>query len=249
MTNPMPPGAPSPEQLEQLRKLSTCVVASAIESLDVRLPNTGFADSSVRCVFEDRPPVAGYAATLRIRTSAPPMEGGRYSYARTDWWNHVLGVPSPRVVVIQDVDHRPGLGAFVGEVYSHILCAMGCVAVVTNGAVRDLHEVRSTGIQMFAGNISVSHAYAHVFDFGGAVEVGGLKVRPGDLLHGDLNGVQSIPMGVFSQVLSAANEIVQKRHSLTGLCCAPDFSMAKLREAVSVDLQQPKKDSEARRRD
>ena len=235
MTNPMPPGVPSPVQLEQLCKLSTCVVASAIESLDVRLPNTGFADSSVRCVFEDLPPVAGHAATLRIRTSAPPMEGGRYSYARSDWWSHVLSVPSPRIMVIQDLDHKPGLGAFVGEVYSHILCALGCLAVVTNGAVRDLREVRATGFQMFAGNVSVSHAYAHVFDFGGAVEIGGLKVRPGDLLHGDLNGVQSIPVEIISQVLSAANEIVQKRRSLTGLCCAPDFSMDKLREAVTAE--------------
>lgn len=242
MTNPMPPGVLSPVQLEQLCKLSTCVVASAIESLDVRLPNTGFADSSVRCVFEDLPPVAGYAATLRIRTSAPPMEGGRYSYARSDWWSHVLSVPSPRIMVIQDLDHKPGLGAFVGEVYSHILCALGCLAVVTNGAVRDLHEVRATGFQMFAGNVSVSHAYAHVFDFGGAVEIGGLKVRPGDLLHGDLNGVQSIPVEIISQVLSAANEIVLKRHSVTGLCGASDFNIAKLRDAVNAELQ-PRKDS------
>lgn len=235
MTNPMPPGAPSPERLEQLSKLSTCVVASAIESLDVRLPNTGFADSSIHCIFEDMAPVAGYAATLRIRTSTPPMEGGRYSYARSDWWNHVLAVPSPRVLVIQDLDPKPGVGAFVGEVYTHILCAMGCIAVVTNGAVRDLREVRPIGFQMFAGNVSVSHAYAHVFDFGGAVDVGGLKVRPGDLLHGDLNGVQSVPLDIFPQVLSAANEIVQKRRSLTGLCCAPDFSMDKLREAVTAE--------------
>lgn len=235
MSNPMPPGAPSPEQLEQLSKLSTCVVASAIESLDVRLPNTGFADSSIHCIFEDMTPVAGYAATLRIRTSTPPMEGGRYSYARSDWWNHVLAVPSPRVLVIQDLDPKPGVGAFVGEVYTHILCAMGCIAVATNGAVRDLREVRPIGLQMFAGNVSVSHAYAHVFDFGGAVDVGGLKVRPGDLLHGDLNGVQSVPLDIFPQVLSAANEIVQKRRSLTGLCCAPDFSMDKLREAVTAE--------------
>jgi 4-hydroxy-4-methyl-2-oxoglutarate aldolase len=242
MTNPLPPGALTPAQLEHLCRLSTCIVASAIEVFDLRLPNTGFANSAVRCMFEDLPPVAGYAATARIRTATPPMEGGEYSYARTDWWNHVLSVPPPRIVVIQDTDDKAGVGAFVGEVHACILQALGCVGVVTNGAVRDLREVRSTGLQMFAGNISVSHAYAHIFDFGGPVEVGGLKVRPGDLIHGDLNGVHCVPTETLPRVLSTADEIVERRRHLTDLCRAPDFSIAKLREAVRTELQ-PKKNS------
>ena len=116
----------------------------------------------------------GYAATARIRTANPPMEGHGYSYERTDWWNHILSIPAPRIVVIEDVDEPAGLGAFVGEVNANILLALRCEGLVTNGAVRDLDEVRRSGFQMFAGNVSVSHAYAHIFDFGGPVKVGGL---------------------------------------------------------------------------
>src|SRR6202035_4870067 len=94
----------APAHLAQLSDLSTCVVASAIESFRVRLPNTGFANSSIRCIFNDRPPIAGYVATARIKTSNPPMEGRSYSYERTDWWNHILSIPAPRVVVIEDVE-------------------------------------------------------------------------------------------------------------------------------------------------
>lgn len=237
MTNPSLPIAPMPAQLEQLRKLSTCLVASAIETLDVRLPNTGFADSSIRCVFQDLSPVAGFAATARIRTATPPMEGGRYSYARTDWWDHLLALPTPRLMVIQDVDPKPGLGAFLGEVHTCILQALGCVGAVTNGAVRDLTEVRKAGFQVFAGNVSVSHAYAHVFDFGGPVEIGGLKIRPGDLIHGDVNGVLSVPVETLDEVLSAAREIVEKRRSLIRLCSSSDFNIAKLRDGVKNELQ------------
>ena len=243
MTNPSPPGAPTPAHMEQLCRLSTCIVASAIEVFDVRLPNTGFADSSIRCIFPDFPPVAGYAATARIGTATPPMEGGRYSYARTDWWNHLLSVPAPRIMVIQDMDSKPGVGAFIGEVHACILRALGCVGVVTNGAVRDLREVGKTGFQAFAGNVSVSHAYAHVFDFGGPVEVGGLKVRPGELIHGDLNGVHSVPVEILPSVLSAADEIVQKRRHLTELCCSRDFNITELRDAVKTELQ-PRKNSD-----
>lgn len=237
MTNPLPPGASAPAQLEQLCKLSTCIAASAIEKLDARLPNTGFANSSIHCMFEGLSTVVGYAATARIRTATPPMEGGRYSYARTDWCNHLLNIPAPRVMVIQDMDDVPGVGAFVGEVHASILQALGCVGLVTNGAVRDLREIKAAGFQMFAGSVSVSHAYAHVFEFGHPVEVGGLKVQPGDLMHGDVNGVHTVPFGILDQVLSTAEEILQQRRYLTGLCCSADFNIARLQEAVRSELQ------------
>jgi 4-hydroxy-4-methyl-2-oxoglutarate aldolase len=224
--NRLPPGL-----LEQLRQLSTCIVASAIETFDVRLRNTGFADSGVRCIFEDFPPMVGYAATARIRTADPPMEGHSY-YDRTDWWNHILTMPAPRVVVIEDMDNPPGLGAFVGEVHANILLALGCLGLVTNGAVRDLPGVRSTGFQMFARNVSVSHAYAHVFDFGGTVEVGHLKVEPGQLIHADRHGVEMIPTEVAERIPQAAREIQEKRDYLIGLCRSADFSVEKMRRAI-----------------
>jgi 4-hydroxy-4-methyl-2-oxoglutarate aldolase len=222
----------TPAQLGRLSDFSTCIVASAIETFRVRLPNTGFADSSVRCIFDEHPPIAGYAATARICTSNPPMEGRGYSYERTDWWNHILSIPSPRVVVIEDVDEPAGLGAFVGEVNASILLALGCGGLVTNGDVRDVDEVRSSGFQLFAGNVSVSHAYAHIFDFGGPVKVGGLIVRPGDLIHGDRNGVQTIPSEIASQVPGMAGKIMRRRQRLIGLCRSENFSIDALREAI-----------------
>jgi len=222
-------------QLGQLRDLTTCVVASAIETFRVRLPNTGFVNSSVRCIFDELPPVAGYAATARIRTSNPPMEGRSYSYERTDWWNHILSIPTPRIAVIEDVDDPVGLGAFVGEVNANILLALGCGGLVTNGAVRDVNEVRPSGFQMFAGNVSVSHAYAHIFDFGGPVRVGGLIIRPGDLVHGDRNGVQTIPLEIAPHVPSMAHKIMRGRRRLIALSRSTDFSL----DALHTAIQEP----------
>ena len=228
----MPEYRLSPANLEQLRRMSTCVVASAVETFRVRLSNSGFADSSISCMFKNRLPIVGYAATARIRTTNPPMVGRGYYYERTDWWNHILSIPAPRVVVIEDVDKPAGLGAFIGEVNANILLALGCVALVTNGSVRDVEHVGLTRFQMFAGGVSVSHAYAHVFDFGGTVELGGLKIRPGDLLHGDRHGVQTIPLEIANNVPVAAQEILHRRQHLIGLCRAADFSLDKLREAI-----------------
>jgi 4-hydroxy-4-methyl-2-oxoglutarate aldolase len=221
----------STTQLEPFRRLSTCIVASAIETFDLRLRNTGFVNSSVRCIFGDLPPIVGYAATARIRSSEPPMEGHGYYY-RDDWWNHLLSIPTPRVIVIQDVDEPAGLGSFVGDVHANILLALGCIGVVTNGAVRDLPDVRKAGFQMFAGNVSVSHAYAHIFDFGGPVNVGGMEVRPGDLIQGDLHGVQTIPLEIAAQVPEKALEIQKKRDGLISFCHSSDFTVDKLRKMI-----------------
>ncbi len=229
----------SPGELEQLRRISTCVVASAIESFRLRLPNTGFVHSSIRCMFPERAPIAGYAATARIRSASPPMESRGHYYERTDWWNHILSVPQPRVVVIQDMDSPPGLGAFVGEVNASILLALGCVGMVTNGAIRDLNEVQLTRFQVFAGNVSVSHAYAHVFDFGGTVEVGGVKIKPGDLLHGDRNGVQTVPLEIAPKLPAAAHEIILRRQRLIGLCRSNEFTLEKLRQAIAEPDPKP----------
>ena len=221
-------------QLEQFRHLTTCIVASAIETFQARLPNTGFADSRIRCVFEGQPAMIAYAATARMRSSNPRMEANKsYDYYdRTDWWNNIASIPAPRVVVIEDMDDLPGVGAFVGEVHANILLALGCVGLVTNGAVRDLPEIRQTEFQMYAGNVAVSHAYAHVFDFGANVEVAGLTVRPGDLIHADCHGVQTVPLEIADRVPAAAAEIRHRREQLIGWRRVDDFSLDQLRQMI-----------------
>lgn len=237
----------APEQLEALRRLSTCAVSNAIEAFDVRLRNAGFADSSIRCIFEEFPPTIGYAATARVRTSVPPMHGPNY-YDRTDWWQAILKIPPPRVVVVEDVEKRPGLGSFVGEVHANILGALGCVAVVTNGAVRDLPQVRSTGFQFFAGNVAVSHAYAHIFQFGTPVEIGGLKIEPGDLLHGDQHGILKIPFETASKIPAIARDIQEKEQRVIAMCRSSDFSLEKLREVFRGLDSEPKPENTGRSR-
>jgi 4-hydroxy-4-methyl-2-oxoglutarate aldolase len=222
-----------PDALEKLRLLDSCSVANAIETFGVRLRNTGFADSRVRRIFEDLPPLVGYAATLRVRTAEPPMEGDSYYY-RLDWLEHLSSVPPPRVLVVEDLDPNPGLGSFIGDVHINILRVLGCVGVVTNGAVRNVEAARALKFQMFAGNLSVSHAFAHVLDFGGPVQVGHMHVRPGDLLHGDRHGVQTVPMEIAQKIPAVAKRMSGEEREIIELCQSGAFSMEKLRSDVDA---------------
>lgn len=227
----MKAGSLSPVELEWLGRLSSSVLASSIERFRVRLPNTGYTHLSIRAMFEDRPTMVGYAATLRIRTSEPPMEGRAY-YKNTRWWDHVLSIPAPRVMVIEDLDHPRGCGAFVGASHANVLKALGCVGVVTNGTVRDIDCLQATGLHVFARGVSVSHAFAHVVDFGGEVTVAGMEVKAGDLIHGDRQGVQTVPLEIAAKVPAVAEEIMKGRQRFLDLCRTETFSIDKLRKAI-----------------
>src|ERR1700758_1864786 len=153
------------EQLDALRQFDTCMVANAVETFNVRLRNTGFTNASVHCMFEDAPPMVGYAVTARLQSGEPPIKGGTYR-DRTEFLSIFHDLSAPRFLVLEDTDSRPVRGAFVGDVHASILKALGCIGHVTNGAVRELPAVRAVGIHLFAGSVLVSHAYAPIFDVG-----------------------------------------------------------------------------------
>jgi 4-hydroxy-4-methyl-2-oxoglutarate aldolase len=220
------------EQLQALSRLDACTLANAIETFHERLRNEGFVDHTVHCLFPRLQPLLGYAATIKIRGSAPPTTDGAYP-DRTDWWDYILSLPAPRVVVVQDVATRLGLGSLIGAVHMNILRALHCVGVVTNGSVRDIPAAESAGFHFFAGSISVSHAYVHIVDIGKPVEIGGLTIKSGDLLHGDLHGVQSIPLDIAAEIPAAAAKITAKEQALIALCRSPEFTLEKLRATVA----------------
>ncbi len=213
--------------MEALRRVDTCMVSNAIETFDVRLRNAGFTDARIRCMFEDFPPVVGYAATARLRTGQPPI-AGRIYHERSDWWNSILSVPAPRIAVIEDMDEHPGVGAFLGDMHAAVLKALDCVAYMTNGAVRELPRVRESGFQLFAQNVSVSHAYAHIFDLGAVVSVGGLQVKPGDLLHGDRHGVLTVPKEIAVEIPVVAAKLRAYEQKIIDFCDSKEFSVEEL---------------------
>lgn len=218
-------------ELDALRRLDTCTVSNAIETFAIRLRNTGFANAQIRCIFEDLPPMVGYAATARLRAGEPPITGGSY-HDRADWWNSILQVPPPRIAVLEDMDKPPGIGAFLGDMHAAILRALGCVGYVTDGAVREIPRVRDIGLHLFAGNVAVSHAYAHIFDFGSTVRVGGLEVHPGDLLHGDRHGLLTVPKEIVSEIPAVAAKLLQAEQRVIDFCRSQEFSMDKLRHVL-----------------
>jgi len=181
-----------PAVLERLRTYNTPTVSNAIEVFDVRPRNEGFMRPEIRCIYPQMGVMVGYAVTLKIQSITPGAKGATVPHSAH--WLDILKVPAPRVIVVEDLDEPSGLGSLWGEVNANMHKAMGCVGCVTNGSVRDLDEVEPLGFHFFATHIAVSHAYVHIVEVGTPVRVGGLTVRPGDLLQGDKHGVINIPL-------------------------------------------------------
>lgn len=216
---------------EQIRQLDTCRVSNAIERLKVRARNEGFASGSVHCQFPHFSPMLGYAATARIRTAASPVTKHWYR-DRIDFLNYLASMPEPHVVVFQDMDHPAGFGALMGEMHATLAQALHSVGCVTNGAVRDLPAVERMGFHLFAGNVAVSHAFAHIADFGETVEIAGLRIHPGDLIHGDQHGIHAIPLAIAQEIPGVVAILAEEERELIQYCRSPQFSLAGLEERL-----------------
>ena len=214
--------------LELLRRITTPTLSNAIELFNVRPRNQGFMAPEIRCLFPELGVMVGRAVTARFVAEQPALRPA----SRYDLWKHVLEVPEPRVLVLQDMDQPPGVGAFVGEIMATIHQRLGCVGVITNGCVRDLDEVRAMRFHMFAAGPCVSHAYVDLIDFGAPVKVGGQVVRTGDLLHADQHGVLCVPAEIASELPAAVERIVQREQRILAHCKSEGFSLEELQRLL-----------------
>jgi len=223
---------PTSPEFRELQRLDTCLVSNAIERLNARPRNEGSVSGrEVRCIFPGLPPMLGYAVTGRMRSTTAPVSGRAY-HENMHWWRYVATIPEPRVMIVEDVDESPGVGALFGELHAVIGRALNCVGYVTNGAVRDLQAVEELQFPLFAGSVAVSHMYAHVAEYGAPVTIGGLDISPGDLVHGDRHGVHTIPLSVAAEVPKMAHRILREEHELIEFCRSPRFSLQSLDEML-----------------
>jgi regulator of RNase E activity RraA len=219
----------SEDLLTALARYDSPTLANAIETFDIQPRDVGFADSRVRCMFPELGRMVGYAATATIVARGAPDPDwagvgntGLYAYVRT--------IPAPRVVVVKDLDDPPAHGSLWGEVHATIFGALGCVGCVTDGSVRDLDEARAMGFHFFAAGPSVSHAYVRVEAVGEPVEIGGLEVAPGDLLHADQHGVLKVPPEIAAELPAAADRVIETEQALLRWVRSDEFDPDRLAE-------------------
>ena len=220
----------NPKELENLRQISSCSIANAIQNLNVIPRNEGYMSPDIKSIFPDMAPMIGYAVTAVITADMPPSKDMNVSRLRLI--EEIIQTPEPRIVVIKDLDYPNVVGSFWGEVQANIHGSVGCVGTITDGGVRDLDEMRELGFNAFASDVLVSRGYVHLVDVGVPVTVGGLKVNPGDLLLGDQHGVVGIPVDVARDISGALRSVEDQEREMIELCQSPDFTVEKLKDQI-----------------
>jgi 4-hydroxy-4-methyl-2-oxoglutarate aldolase len=221
---------PSPltrDDLEALARISSPALANAIETFGLRPNNTGFTGPEIRPLFPELGPMVGFACTLRVAAERPPE--AKTAGAPLAYWDYVARSSGPKVIVVQDLDPQP-VGAFWGEVNSNVHKALGAVGTITLGGVRDLDEMRETGFKVFASAVLVSHAYVHIEEFGGPVQIGRLTVQPGDLVHADQHGALIVPLEIARELPRVVMEIEHLEREIIDCARSADFRPARLAE-------------------
>lgn len=200
---------------EILRKYDTPTVCNVIEQFDARGRHRGWMNSSIRAVSPKMPPIVGYATTATFRSAEQAKEGDVYTTFTRHIASFVDKVPAPRVVVIQDLD-EPFHGATFGEVMCSTYKSFGCAGLITSGGARDIDQVEAIDFPTWSSGISPSHSYCRMLDVDVPVEVGGIEVKPGDVIHADCNGVTTIPNDLVAEIALGCQKLVDAEEEVIG---------------------------------
>ena len=148
-------------------------------------------------------PMVGYAVTVVCQPSnaAHRKQGAKLW---SDYRRYIASMPSPKIVVVQDLDKPKTVGAFWGEVNANNHRALGCVGTIIDGAIRDLDEMTNAGFKALARQLCVGHAHSIPVRWNCEVEVFGRQIKPGQLIHADKHGLLAIPFGEEEHLLEAA---------------------------------------------
>jgi regulator of RNase E activity RraA len=198
--------AVSAQVLDLLRTYDTPTICNVVELFDLYPRTAGYMDGRIQACYPKLPPMVGFASTATFRSAAPPRAGDVYS-GLADQVASFPALPGPAVVVFQDLDDPPAAATF-GEVMCTTYKAFSAVGLITSGGGRDLDQVEAISFPCFTGSTICAHGYCHIERINVPVRVGGVMIHPGDLLHGDRNGVTTIPLAIAADVATACAEFV-----------------------------------------
>jgi len=208
------------EQISALCRIDSPTISNAIERFKVRPRVSGYVGYDIRCIFPELPPTVGYAVTCTVDSTTE----GRQGIGFQRLYELLTNAPKPAIVVMQDVGPDRLHSCHAGEIMSTTMKRLGAVGILTDGGLRDVREVRVLGgFQYFCAGLVVSHGNPICVGVGDDVTISGMRVRMGDLLHGDVNGVVHIPDECAGQVADAAYRVWAEEGETLRRIASPEF--------------------------
>jgi regulator of RNase E activity RraA len=224
--------------LERLTEWDTPTICNGLEVTNPERRALGFTTGEMVCAFPELKPICGYARTATIRAMTPAKRTPAENVAsRQAYYDYIAnGGPAPSIAVIQDLDSAPGFGAFWGEVNTAIHKGLGALGVVTDGSIRDL-DACAPGFQLVARKVGPSHAHVHVVDHGGQVNIFGMTVNDGDIVHADRHGAVVVPADAVKKLPDAIDLLTRREAVILDAARSPDFDFETLKAAMGQSAE------------
>lgn len=210
-------------QIAALRAIDTPTICNAIEAFQVRGRVEGFMGMDIKCVSPDLGTMVGYAVTVKVDSTTPDVP--RDDNVWRDWVLAMNAAPKPTVLVFEDVGPQVRKSAHFGEMMATLSSRLGVVGLVTDGGVRDVLEVRRLNFHYFAAGIVPSHGNPRLLEVNVPVTIDGVRIEPGDLLHGDINGVTTIPLAIAPEILAEVERVRAYEGAMMAYINSPDFTI------------------------
>ena len=221
----------TPSLLKLLQSVDTPTVCNAIEVAQGKRGFDAFTRGTMLCSAPDEPAIVGYARTAKIAAVNAPNEAPEVIKARRmAYYKHMADAPMPAVAVVEDTDFPDCIGAYWGEINTTVHKGFGLSGTLTNGVMRDLGDV-PTGYPVIAGSIGPSHGFVHVQEIGTQVEVFGMTVTEGDLIHADRHGALVIPKDVIETLEASIEKLLSTETLILEPARSAEFDFEVFEEA------------------
>lgn len=213
--------------LARLKEIDSPTLSNAIERFRVRSLTAGYAGFDLRCVYPELGTMMGYAVTC---TADSTTEDSINVRGLVPLWEALEASPKPAVLVIKDIGSERTRSCHLGEVMASTAKALGAVGCVSDGGLRDILEIRQMGgFQLFCPGFTVSHGNPVICEVNVEVELSGMEVRPGVLLHGDINGVLTVPDAVVEALAEEVEKVRSAEREILELVRSPGFTLDALK--------------------
>lgn len=221
----------TPELLDLLKSVDTPSVCNAIEVAQQKRGFANFTHKTMLINDTSYPAMVGYARTAKIAALHPPKETPDVIKARRmQYFREMAAGLRPAIAVIEDIDFPDCVGAWWGGVHTAVHNGLGLSGAVTNGVMRDLGDMEP-GFSVVAGSVGPSHGFVHVRELGTPVNIMGMQVAQGDLLHADRHGALVIPDEVIPGLFDALTKMMDTESLIIEPARQPGFDIAKLEKA------------------
>ncbi|MBE0477858.1 RraA family protein [Candidatus Aerophobetes bacterium] len=220
------------KQTHELKTIDTPTVSNAIEKCHLRSLVEGFMGMDIRCFFPELGTMVGHALTLTVDTTTAEKQK---KFGLPEMLQAILETPKPVILVIKAVGPRPEHTCVFGDLMARVAKHMGAVGLVTDGGVRDIKNIRKIGFHLFARGAVPSHGNFSIEQINASINLSGVEIQPGDLIHGDENGVLKVPWDCVDKLSEVAKKLLAQENRIVNFVKSSHFSIEKLKEISQED--------------